>query len=66
MVSASAEFRKSGFTDEEAAGLSRIAAMYQNVADTAVSSEDAVASIVSQIRAYGIENDKVIAGTLHF
>ena len=65
MVSASAEFRKSGFTDEEAAGLSRIAAMYQNVADTAVSSEDAVASIVSQIRAYGIENDKAAEWATH-
>lgn len=65
MVSASAEFRKSGFTDEEAAGLSRIAAMYQNVADTAVSSEDAVASIVSQIRAYGIENDKTAEWAMH-
>lgn len=65
MVSASAEFRKSGFTDEEAAGLSRIAAMYQNVADTAVSSEDAVASIVSQIRAYGIENDKAAEWAMH-
>lgn len=65
MVSASAEFRKSGFTDEEAANLSRIAAMYQNVADTAVSSEDAVASIVSQIRAYGIENDKAAEWATH-
>lgn len=65
MVSASAEFRKSGFTDEEAASLSRIAAMYQNVADTAVSSEDAVASIVSQIRAYGIENDKAAEWAMH-
>lgn len=65
MVSASAEFRKSGFTDEEAAGLSRIAAMYQNVADTAVSSEDAVASIVSQIRAYGIANDKTAEWAMH-
>ena len=65
MVSASAVFRKSGFTDEEAASLSRIAAMYQNVADTAVSSEDAVASIVSQIRAYGIENDKTAEWAMH-
>lgn len=65
MVSSAAEFRKSGFTDEEAASLSRIAAMYQNVADTAVSSEDAVASIVSQIRAYGVENDKAAEWATH-
>jgi hypothetical protein len=31
--------------------------MYQNVADTAVSSEQAAASIVSQIRAYGESAD---------
>jgi TP901 family phage tail tape measure protein len=53
MVSAATQFRKSGFTDQEAAQLSLTAAMFQNVADTAVSSEEAAASIVSQIRAYG-------------
>ena len=53
MVRAAGQFRKSGFTDREAAQLAVIAAQYQNVADTIVSSEDAAASIVSQIRAYG-------------
>lgn len=53
MVLAATQFRKSGFTDQEAAQLSLTAAMFQNVADTAVSSEEAAASIVSQIRAYG-------------
>ena len=33
--------------------LAKVAASYQNVADTAVSAEDAAASIVSQIRAFG-------------
>lgn len=31
--------------------------MYQNVADTAVSSQDAASSIISQIRAYGESAD---------
>lgn len=53
MVRAAGQFRKSGFTDREAAQLAVVAAQYQNVADTIVSSEDAAASIVSQIRAYG-------------
>ena len=53
MVSAAAQFRKSGFNDQDAASLATVAAMYQNVADTAVSAEDAAASIVSQIRAFG-------------
>ena len=46
-------FRKSGFNDSDAAMLAKVAAQYQNVADTAVSSEDAASSIVSQIRAFG-------------
>lgn len=53
MVSAASIFRKSGFTDQEAAQLATISSMYQNVADTALSSEQAASSIVSQIRAYG-------------
>lgn len=53
MVEAATQFRKSGFTDKESAQLATIAAMYQNVADTAVSSQEAASSIVSQIRAYG-------------
>lgn len=46
-------FRKSGFNDSDAAILAKVVASYQNVADTAVSAEDAAASIVSQIRAFG-------------
>lgn len=53
MVSAATMFRKSGFNDSDAAILAKVAAQYQNVADTAVSAEDAAASIVSQIRAFG-------------
>ena len=53
MVEAAAMFRKSGFDDSDSAALAKVAAMYQNVSDTAVSAEDAAASIVSQIRAFG-------------
>ena len=53
MVSAASMFRKSGFNDSDAAILAKVAAQYQNVADTAVSAEDAAASIISQIRAFG-------------
>ena len=53
MVSAASMFRKSGFNDQDAATLATVAAQYQNVADTAVSAEDAASSIVSQIRAFG-------------
>lgn len=53
MVSAAATFRKSGFGDEDAATLAEVAARFQNVADTALSADDAAASIISQLRAYG-------------
>ena len=53
MVEAATMFRKSGFNEADAATLAKVAAQYQNVADTAISAEDAAASIVSQIRAFG-------------
>ena len=45
-------FRKSGFNDQDSATLASVAAQFQNVADTAISAEDAAGSIVSQIRAF--------------
>lgn len=53
MIDAATMFRKSGFTDAEAAQLATIASMYQNIADTEVSASAAAASIVSQIQAWG-------------
>lgn len=53
MIDAATMFRKSGFSDEEASQLAVVASMYQNIADTQVSAEQAAASIVSQIRAFG-------------
>lgn len=55
MVSAATMFRKSGFSDEDAAQLALVASQFQNVADTSISAEDAAASIVSQLRAFGKE-----------
>lgn len=53
MIEAATMFRKSGFSDSEAAELATIASMYQNIADTEVSASQAAASIVSQIQAWG-------------
>ena len=53
MVEGASFFRKSGFTDQEAAQLAVVAAQFQNVADTAITAEEAAASITSQLRAYG-------------
>lgn len=53
MIDAATMFRKSGFTDAEAADLATIASIYQNIADTEVSASAAASSIVSQIQAWG-------------
>lgn len=56
MVEAATMFRKSGFSDEDAATLAQVATMYQNIADTEVSASAAAASIVSQLQAFGRES----------
>ena len=53
MVDAAQMFRKSGFGDEEAAELARVASVFQNVADTEIDAASAAASIVSQLQAFG-------------
>lgn len=55
MVESATEFRKNGFNDEDAAQLGQIAAMYQNVADEAISASDSASFIISQMTAFGIE-----------
>ena len=37
MVDAASEFKKSGFSDEDSATLAGVSAMFQNVADDAIS-----------------------------
>lgn len=53
MTSAAAQFRKSGFNDEDAAKLAKVSEMFRNVGDVAISSEKAASEIVSQLRAFG-------------
>lgn len=55
MVESATEFRKNGFNDEDAAQLGQIAAMYQNVADEAISASDSASFIIAQMVAFGIE-----------
>ena len=55
MVEAATEFRKNGFNDEDSAQLGRIAAMYQNVSDEAISAGDSANFIIAQMVAFGIE-----------
>lgn len=55
MVEAATEFRKSGFSDEDAADLALVATMYQNVADESISAADSAGFIIAQMKAFNIE-----------
>ena len=55
MVDAATEFRKSGFSEEDSATLAGVAAMYQNVADDAISAGESANFIISQMKAFGLE-----------
>ena len=55
MVQAATEFRKSGFNDQDALELGRVASMYQNVADVELTAGEAANFIVSQMKAFNIE-----------
>lgn len=55
MIEAATTFRKSGFSDEDAATLATVASTFQNVADTELSAADAASSIISQMKAFSIE-----------
>lgn len=54
MVDAATEFIKSGFSEEEAESLSLTATMFQNVADEAVSADEAANLLVSQLIAFNM------------
>lgn len=55
MVDAATTFRKSGYSDEESATLARVATMYQNVADEAISAGESADFIISQMKEFNIE-----------
>lgn len=55
MVDAASKFKKSGFNDEDSATLAGVAAMYQNVADDAISAGESANFIISQMKAFGLE-----------
>jgi len=60
MVEAATEFRKNGYSDDDAATLAQIATMYQNVADDAISAGDAANFIISQMIAFNIPAENAI------
>lgn len=52
MVSSASEFKRSGYSEEDAAILSKVSALFQNVADEEVEAGDAASFIVSQLKAF--------------
>lgn len=60
MVASASEFRKNSFNDQDSATLARVAALYQNVADGAISASDSASFIISQMKAFGIEAENSI------
>lgn len=66
MVEASTEYRKSGFSDEDAAQLAKITAMFQNVSDEATDASEAASIIISQLIAFGHAEDDAIEYSQHF
>lgn len=60
MVASASEFRKNSFNDQDSATLAKVAALYQNVVDGAVSASDSASFIISQMKAFGIEAENSI------
>ena len=54
VIDAAAEFSKAGYK-EQASDLARVALLYQNIADGQVSTSDATALLVSQMKAFNVD-----------
>lgn len=65
MVAASTEFVKSGYSEEDAARLSRVSELYRNIADEAISSGDSANFIISQMKAFGNETETFAEHTIN-
>ena len=58
MVENATIFKQAGYSEDDAAVLSKIAAEYQNIADSEVSASDAGAFVVSQMKAWKLTADQ--------
>ena len=65
MVSSSTEFVKSGYSEEDAAQLARIAELYRNIADEAISSGDSANFIISQMKAFSNDTETFALHTIN-
>jgi len=55
MVELATEFKRSGFSDSDAATLAQVGSLYQNIADEELSASDAASVLISQIKAFNFE-----------
>lgn len=60
MVSASTEFRKNSYGDEESANLARVASLLQNVADGEMSAGDAASFLIAQMKSFNLSAEDAI------
>ena len=54
MVSAATEFKKSGYSDEDAAKLASVAEMYRNISDEQLSAGESANFIIAQLKAFNM------------
>lgn len=66
MVESATQYRKNGFSDQDAAQLAKITATFQNVSDEATSASEAASIIISQLIAFGHAEDDAIEYSQHF
>ena len=55
MIEAATEFRKNSFNDSDSATLAKVATMFTNVADEAMSASDSASFIIAQMKAFNID-----------
>lgn len=66
MVESATQYRKNGFSDEDAAQLAKITSVFQNVSDEATSASEAASIIISQLIAFGHAGDDAAEYAQHF
>jgi uncharacterized phage infection (PIP) family protein YhgE len=65
MVTASTEFVKAGFGEEQSAKLAQIAELYRNIADAELTAGESATFIISQMKAFGDETTTFAEHTIN-
>jgi hypothetical protein len=65
MISASSQFVKAGFTEEQSAELAQIAELYRNIADEELTAGESASFVISQMKAFGDESTAFAEHTIN-